>query len=91
VPQDIEALQDAFDTLNYPGIGELSHKLKSSMAIFSRSDLESLLSGFIEQARQHDVDLEILHTFALLKEELSAFYPSLYKILEKLKKSQDQH
>ncbi len=85
VPQDIEALQLAFDEMAYTRISEISHKLKSSMAIFSRTDLEKSLSIFVEQSNKHQIDEDLLHTFALLKMELSEFYPLLQAALSQLK------
>jgi PAS domain S-box-containing protein len=85
VPQDMEKLQLAFDEVNDKLIGELSHKLKSSMGIFGRADLEDILSGFAEKANQHILDQEIFHTFATFKMELSGFYSSLQKALDILR------
>ncbi len=87
VPPDIDALQKALDEPDYPRISEISHKLKSSMAIFGRTDLEEILSGLALQAKEHKIDKEILHTFVKLKMELSEFYPLLQKILDNLKTS----
>ncbi len=87
VPEDISLLEEAFKENNYLKISELSHKLKSSMGIFSRHDLEAMLMKFDSSARQNVADLEILYTFARLKLELSSFYPLLQQYLDDLRSS----
>jgi PAS domain S-box-containing protein len=77
VPQDIFELTEAFNDANYLKISEISHKLKSSVAIFGRNDLEKTLSSFVEQSHKRMLNREILHKFAYLKNELSEFYPLL--------------
>ena len=80
-PEDFNLLAKALKDLNYKNMAELSHKIKSSLSLFSLEDELNYLEKFEQESRSMSMNIETINEFEEFENKLKATVISLKEIL----------
>jgi PAS domain S-box-containing protein len=81
VPKDLELLAKALNDRDYKNMEEMSHKIKSSLSLFSLEEQVNYLDMFEQESRANSINIETINKFEVFEKELKTTINSLGKIL----------
>ncbi len=83
VPKEILLLRQAIESGEYNKVAEISHKMKSSLDIFSRKDLTEMLDNIIKEAHGSKSIYTMKEKLEAIDTSLNSYYPKLKNLLNK--------